>query len=394
MTQSFKQLLFLFGAASRGIEAKTDGELNISEIRRLALEQGIWTVIFPTLAKLYPEAEAYRMEFLHTVSQSVRQREFSLRTIEELNKNGISCMLLKGSVVASMYAEPELRTSGDTDILINSSDEKKAEKILEALGYKFEKRKKTDHHLKAYHPTGGLLEVHVELYSYHTRKILFNGLDMYKESPRKIKIGDTEVGTLGYNDTLVYLTAHYIKHLVNSGGGVRQMMDLLLYLEKYQNDIDFEVYNKLLTELKYDKLLDVIKTVGALYFGFDYPVSHKELAEQILTDSEEGGVFGYSTDKRIGFYYAYCEKRTEMSKLRYRIVKWFKAERTILNSIFLSQKDLIKLGYSYANHKILIPIGWIHHIFDVVFKKKQKPVSQNEAFSKRMEMMKKLGMIK
>ena len=45
------------------------------------------------------------------------------------------------------------------------------------------------------------------------------------------------VQTDSMKDTLMYLTAHYIKHLINSGGGVRKMMDLLLYIEKNKDKI-------------------------------------------------------------------------------------------------------------------------------------------------------------
>jgi len=393
MTNSFEQMLYLFGAASRGTEPKLADKLNIEEIRKYAQEQGIWTVIYTPLLAVCPEAVKYQSEFLQTISRCMTQKEFTLRVIQTLEKNGISCCMLKGAVVAELYAETDCRVSSDTDILIDPKDEKKLIAILKKLGYRVEERAENDHHVKAYHPVGGLLEAHVQLYSHTTQRILFNGLDMYKEPFSTVQISGIPIKTLGVNDNLMYLTAHYIKHLTNSGGGVRQMMDLLLYLEAYKDEIDFERYENLLKQLRYEKLIQVVKTIGAKYWGFDYPVVEEEMAEKILTDSEDGGIFGFSAENRGNFYDVYCSKRTDMSKYRYHLFKWTKSERTLLERIFLPKHILISCGYSYAKHKLLIPVAWVHHIIDVLQRRKSEKKVKNEPFEARMQMMRDLGMI-
>jgi len=393
MTKSFEQMLYLFGAASRGTEPKIAGKLNIEEIRKYAQEQGIWTVIYTLLFAICPEVIKYQNEFLQTISRCMTQKEFTLRVIQSLEKNGISCCMLKGAVVAELYTETDCRVSSDTDILINPEDEERLTAILQKLGYRVEKRAENDHHVKAYHPVGGLLEAHIQLYSHTTQRILFNGLDMYNEPFSTVQISGIPIKTLGVNDNLMYLTAHYIKHLTNSGGGVRQMMDLLLYLEAYKDEIDFERYENLLKQLRYEKLIQVVKTVGAKYWGFDYPIAEEELAEKVLKDSAEGGIFGFSTDTRFNFYDAYCSRRTDMSKYRYQLYKWSKSERSFFDKVFMPKKDLLDLGYTYAKNTILMPVAWVHHIIDVLRRRKSEKNVKNEPFEARMQMMRDLGMI-
>lgn len=395
MTNHFKNMLYLFGANATGCEVRTEGELNIEEIRRLSLEQGIWTLVYPELAKIC-DASRYQIGFFKAVSQGIARKEFNLKMIRKLEDEGIKCCILKGAAISGLYNDPECRISGDTDILINPEDEKRAKEVLKENGYNVQDRLKQSHHTQAVHPIGGLLEVHVALYSESRAKILFNGLDMYSEPWSKMEIDGYSYNILGINDGLMYLTAHYIKHLVNEGGGVRQMMDLLLYMEKYRDKIDFDRYNRLLKELKYDKLVEAIKTIGAKYFGMDFEIIREELADRLLSDSEIGGIFGFETNDRKNFYDAYCDRRTTMSRYKYKAFVWLKSEKNIFNKLFPPAVKLVNYhGYSYAKNKLLVPVAWLHRYFDIICgrRKKVENKSSTAAFRERMQLMQDLGMI-
>lgn len=400
MTNSFQSMLHLFGAGALGTEAAVEEQLNeeqlnIEKIRKLAIEQGLWTVIYGPLSKLY-DLSGYKGEVLAAVANAMRQREFTLGVIRQLEREGVECCLLKGIAVARVYAHPDCRISSDTDILIAPQNERKAEEILKKRGYSFEQRKANDHHLKAYHPIGGLLEVHIMLYSHTTEQVVFNGLKLYGEAYETITFDGNEYKVLGINDGLLYLTAHYIKHLINGGGGVRQMMDLLLYMDYYKDQINADKYFRILRELKYERLIRVIMSIGAEYFGFAYEKTDPELMQQILDDTEQGGIFGYSANDRQNFYQAYCSRRTCWSRARYKLFWWFKSETTIINKLFPSRKKMLERGYRYARYRILLPVAWIHRYFDIIARKAEPDTNQkalSEGFNKRMELMKKLDMI-
>lgn len=394
MTKNFENMLYLFGAGAVGATPQGIEKIDVEAIRNDAIDQGIWPLVYIALSKIC-DIKEYHPEFLSIISASMRRKEFTLRMIQKLENAGIECCILKGVVVAELYSEPECRISGDTDILIHPKDEKKVKKILEENSYILERRNKNNHHLKATHPIGGLLEVHVRLYSYTTEHILFNGLKMYGEPYHTIFINGEKFHTLGLNDHLMYLTAHYIKHLINRGGGVRQMMDLLLYMKKYENEIDFVKYEKLLKELKYDKLIDTVQSIGAKYFGFDYPILHEVLMEELLNDTEEGGIFGFSTVNRNNFHNEYCRKRTDMSQRMFTLYWWLKSERSIFNRVFPNRKQLIREGYACANHCILLPVAWILRIGGFLKKKKgaQGDLPDESGIEKRLALMRDFDMI-
>ena len=188
MTESFKNMLYLFGAGATGRDIKINGsELNTDEIRRLAIEQGVWTVVYEPLSRA-ANAEKYRMEFLSAVSKSIQSKNFTFGILQRLNEKGLKCCIIKGAAVATLYAAPDCRISSDTDILIDPADEQKILGFLAKNGYTVEKRKKNDHHAKAYHLVGGLLEIHVRLYSVPTEKLSLDGVTLYTEQWRKIEI--------------------------------------------------------------------------------------------------------------------------------------------------------------------------------------------------------------
>lgn len=393
MTTEFSDMLYLIGGKNPA--ERENRSYNVKKIKELADSQGIWTLVFPELEK-YTDLSEYEDDFVDMVAMDIQTRYFCLEIISDLNKAGLKACLLKGAAVAQTYPDPSNRISADTDILILPEQEAAIISFLKERGYNIEPRAKNDHHFKAYHPEYGLLEGHISLYSVPTAELLFDGKDMYFEPWAEIEIEGFTVPVLGLNDGLIYLTAHYIKHLVNEGGGVRQMLDLLYYMRFYADKLDFDRYTEKLRMLRYDKLVDVIRTVGAIYWGFDYPQREPILADKILTDSEEGGIFGFNTKERNGFYQMYCAKRCE-SAIKSKAVLLLNSERRIKHLFFPTQEILLRQKeYSYAKNKLLIPIAWVHRFIMNIIKRVRKitTIRETTPIDNRLNMMRELNMIK
>lgn len=391
MTQCFEDMIMLLGAAVHGTMLKPSHKYQVKKIKELACSQGVWPLIYPELNKVIGITDE-SVEFMSAIAKAIQRNAYNLDTIYELEQWNIEYCLLKGQAIASIYPHPDYRISGDTDILIKPKDEKKVLSILEKRGYRIEKRKKNDHHFKAWHSVGGLLEVHIRLLAITTKEILFGGLEPYHEQRRQITIYGKKIWTLGYNDGLMYLTAHYINHLICGGGGIRQILDLLLYMEKYESEIDMALYYKTMVELKYDRLIDTLKTIGSKYLGFSYPITDENLAEKLLSDCEEGGIFGFETDTRKGFYQAYCKRRPG-NHLQGKWILAVKSESTLLSKFFASPNVLKREGYSLAAYKLLVPYAWMHRAFDIMVRKRREKDKRKNNIEKRMKLMKEIHMI-
>lgn len=394
MTEAFKDMLYLLGGGVCGYDVSAEGA-DMEQVRRKAKEQGVWQMVYKAAAKT-ADVSRWKSEYLLTVGRSTAKTEFTIGMIKKLEDAGIRCCLLKGAAAARFYNVPDLRISADTDILIDPRDEKRIEKLLKDNGYTVTPRSRSGHHLSARHPVGGLLEAHVRAYSDLSAEIVFNGRVKYSTDYEKAVIYGKELHVMNPNDELTYLTAHYIKHLVNGGCGIRQILDILIYMDKNRANIDFDRYYTLMKELRYDKLIDIIKTIGAKYFRFDYPIKHKELAEKLLTDIENGGTFGFLADDRANFSELYCARRKSWSKKRTTLYMWFKSENTIFEKLFPNRNGMLIRGYAYAKSPLLLPIAWAHRFYDLRFHPDKNRSGANpdlEKTEKRLEMMREFGMI-
>lgn len=405
MSKHFINMLYLFGAAATGKDIDIKHCENLSKIRDLALSQEVWDVVYAGVrekvasGEINLPAEVYeRLEktFMSNVALNIRKVEFNLNTLRILQSKGIKCCVLKGITVARLYSMPETRISSDMDILIKSGDEEPTTEILQKLGYQCENRAKYDHHMKAYHKVGGLLEVHVALHSVPTNDIILEDKISYNED---FMLLDEGIYSLGINDGLIYLSAHLIKHLINDATGVRQMMDLLLYMKEYESQIDWDKYNFLMKKLGYDNLINVVKGIGVRFFGmeFDGAIIEGNGMEELLEDCEIGGVFGVTEADRKQFYHAFVQRRSGNNNISHSLYRLAKSEKSTLRMLFPTLADMKKRFSYVGKFSVLLPVGWIHRIVELVLKQMgiikeaEKNLTVNQ---RRMKMVEKLGMLK
>ncbi len=405
MSKDFINMMYLFGAAATGKDTDIKHCENLSKIRDYALSQEVWDVVYSGVrekiasGEITVPTEVYlRLEktFMSNVAMNIRRVEFNIETLRKLEESGIKSCVLKGITVARLYSMPEARISSDMDILIEENQEQRVFEILTELGYECENRAKHDHHMKARHKIGGLLEVHIALHSVPTNDIILDDEIRYNEEFRLV---DDGIYSLGVNDALIYLSAHLIKHLINDATGVRQMMDLLLYMKAYESELDWTRYNNLMEKLGYDTLINVVKGIGVRFFGMEFEgaITEGNGMEELLEDCEIGGVFGSAEEDRKQFYHLFVQRRSGNNNISHSLYRLAKSETNTIRMLFPSLSGM-KKRFSYVEKfPILLPFGWIHRIIELVLKQ-MGVIKQNEKISnvyqRRMKMVEKLGMLK
>ena len=85
MTQSFEIMLRMFGCGALGTEYRCEknNDIDADAVISLANSQGVWTVIYPVLSKIY-DVSSYRFRFLESVANYVRRNEFTLNIIKRI----------------------------------------------------------------------------------------------------------------------------------------------------------------------------------------------------------------------------------------------------------------------------------------------------------------------
>lgn len=418
MTQSFFDLIKLFACGAHGKEFVPDHKINADDMFKLGKKQGVWTVAFPLLKKLYEagyveatdeQMNAYEGLFFGIAMNAAQRSEVVYSAISGLEKQGIECCLLKGEVLAELYSDPSLRISSDTDVLIdiNKVSEQQVCKAMEDAGFESKYRPGTSHHAMCTHPVGGLVEFHLSLYDELFEDVWFNNMTVNEEPFRDfVTTGGHAYKTLGITDGAIFVSMHLIKHFLSEGVGVRQLMDTLMYFKSYKNEINWQRYNDLMHELKFEKFISLCCHMGEKYLMFDegefdflkIAKFDESAAEKLFEDMEAGGKFGHDEQWRKDFYKKYTELRFSRYKdgdyneymKNWIHEKWYKR-------LFPPAKAIWN-RYTYLKKcKFLLPVAWVQHLFDFTKRKAvvdTEKVQMSDGVAKeRLELINKLDMI-
>lgn len=381
VTNEFKALMRLVGAAARGkTVSELSDELDWGKIERLANEQAVQTLLGYGL-HLSP-ALACPEELRKRLVGQMRQLAFSnnawkvsiLRLIQQMNEAGIPALLIKGYAVADCYAVPDCRMSGDTDLLIEPKNEKRACVFMKANGFAVERRWTNGHHDVCRHPQLGCVELHVMLYDEIVEDVWFgrmDGREFVCESAIEVATQDGSYRTLGYTDHMIFLMLHLIKHFILTGMSLRMMLDVALFFSHHAERIDSARFWKTMESLKYGTIAQSILWAMVRYCGIDV-TSIPGLCEacpkqvgMILDDLENGGWLGKIDEKaREEGWYEYNRQllMKNRSKAQYLLFMLRWKIGAYLKALFPSRKTLAIRYPCVQKSALLIPLVWLHRL--------------------------------
>lgn len=310
----------------------------------------------------------------------------------------IPFVVLKGLVIRDLYPRSEFRTMSDADFLIKEEHIELAQAILKQFGYNEEER--SYKHIQYTHEKQLSVELHTKLldeqFSVKTEKW---EKDLW-ESITPVKINGVSMMTLSPQDHLLFLCFHMIVHFMLSGFGLRQLCDLVVFIEKNQDQIDWAVFIKSTKELVIYDFVSVMFSVCERIFGSKMPdlisdhIENEHNLNLIINDIYTGGVFGYSESSHIvsGILANYIGNNKTIPNKFIRI----------LNLIFPSFRIMRNKYKFVANYPILIPLAWIHRFIynlfrkDKLFKKKSEYIAffrSHSTFEERYKLYHWLGLL-
>ncbi len=314
MNTQFKNLLVLLGNSMHPCFLQELEEPDWAEIMNQASYHRILPLVTEAALRYdsfraFTDKDFYIQESVRLTVEQYKKTEDFCRVYKELTKENIFPVVVKGIVCRSLYGElSEHRTSGDEDILIEKKDFKRLDEILRSLGYLPDDRYYTEKTERAvleipytaskgesrievhFTPLGRSNEMLVRMNSYFSRA----HTDFREEVVNTIAFR-----TFNHTDHFLFLIFHALKHFIFSGVGIRQVLDILLYAEKYENDINYEYIEKVLEEFNLSGFFGDIIAVGNEYLGFElnseYAPRYKEL---LLKDIADSGIYGKATPSR------------------------------------------------------------------------------------------------
>ena len=327
-----------------------------TEVLREANEQAVLTLLNVTKEN----SPDFFLIYAQTLVNNVRNDYEHSEIHRLMMRAGIPYVILKGSASASYYPEPMLRTMGDVDILIASSNLPKADAILRENG--FEPVEKNEH--------GIHLEYHRKLYG------VTSIWEMHWSAPGipKGKIGEQIQGYLSdiitsaerhnvaegeymlpspFHHGLVMLL-HVAGHLINTGVGLRHLCDWAVFVAKFSDDefcVLFEEKLRAIGMWRFAQLLTQL-SIKYLRCPMNEWCGHADdvYLETLMSDIMNGGNFGVKDSNRIN-----------QAKLITDSGKGKVDDTGLLKQLFLTMNEKARCGMPItAKLPLLIPIGWLY----------------------------------
>ena len=350
--------------------------------------------------------ELWKRQAVTVVMSQASHTEQFLNLYKEICEENIDCMVVKGIVCRQLYHNPDYRRSKDEDLYVKESDYIKCHKYLIKKGFKSDCADNdiTEKDLKNIHViaytdemTGLQIELHRTLFEEYSDA--YGYIDRYFkdlfEKNKCIEISGTKVKTLQSTDNLFYLICHAYKHFIISGFGIRQLCDILLFAEKYGDEIDWQYIRKLTEEIKAEIFLANLWDIGERWLGFSKEKAGignsfddiKADSENLLEDLLDAGVFGKTSDGRI-----YSNGMT-LNAVANRESGHRKTP--VVFSALFPDYGVMKRKYRILNKfPVLLPALWIYRIVMYAFQKKNSKSYDAVAIGKhRVGLMEQYGII-
>ena len=285
------------------------------ELYTLARQQAIVGVLSIAIESLPNEKRPSREIILKWIvaTEQIKQlnqhlNKTSQKVELQFKDNNFQCCILKGQGIAQLYPNPELRTSGDIDIWINSS----RKKIISFIGNLSKSHHVVYHHIDGLKIDGinidGLKIDGIKIETHFTPSFMADpfanirlqkwiketSTEQFNNIINICGVGQIHTPTLAFNR--VFILHHIYRHLFYEGIGLRQMMDFYYVLKQgFTNEEQEET-------LRIYKKLNLINFAGAtIYvlheiFGLEemfYIVSpNVKYGKVLLSEILLGGNFG------------------------------------------------------------------------------------------------------
>lgn len=212
--------------------------ITVEELLDIAHRNHMDYLLLGALLKTEGLSEEYKGIMRSRVMKSLMRTMAQVTELKGLEKSfeesGVKNQFMKGARMKFLYPAPEMREMSDLDVLIDGDCMKKAAQLLEEKGYSLSQAIK--HHDIYVKKPFMVVEAHRALYD----KTVDNGQYKYFSNFSRAVLREGMKYTYDFNteDFYIYMMAHMAKHFYARGCGIRNLVDIYVYREKYKAVMD------------------------------------------------------------------------------------------------------------------------------------------------------------
>lgn len=325
------------------------------EFSRLVFSNGFVPLIYERLKKTegVPENVLKRFSLMYEkeIRKSLLQDIYGEKILERFEKEGINCMPLKGMILKHLYPEFHMRSMSDMDILIDVSKLKETRKIMPDLG--FEVYRYDEHH-DIYRFSNC---VNVELH-----KLLIVGeMENYFQigfERAHLKEGYKHIYELSLEDFYIHALGHMAYHFAHGGVGIRLVLDIRVYLDKYGDQMDREYIKQELEKAGLYAFACHAEKLADIWFG---DAESNEFYDELGMYIVKSGYLGSQKHKEI------LEVVKQEGEKSGNKSKW----KAVFVALFLPYRQMAFLYPILKKIPILLPFAWVYRWIEVLITRKE-----------------------
>lgn len=348
--------LALIKSGLYGSEEKISPNLNWQQIFKIGQRHQIIPLLYYGIvnSKANVPSDIKNNFYNATVSAVLtdQNQQSALKQIfNAFEENNISYLPLKGTVLKQFYAKPELRTMGDSDILIKAEEYNKIKDILKKFG--FIEITESNHEFVWNKPKVLYLELHKKLIPSYNKDYY----EYYKNEWAFAKPAQKSRFTLTNEDLFIYLFTHFSKHYRDGGIGLKHAIDLYVFY-KAKPDLN---KNYLKNELNKLNLFTFFKNVSDMLFCWFENKPLSELTDFLTDKIFKSGAYGtksahiVATEAKNAKFKNNKNNNGNKNKKSNKSIKFFK----LLRVIFLPYGNMAQKYTILKKLPVLLPFMWV-----------------------------------
>lgn len=242
----------------------------------LAQEHAVLSLLYPLLEQeeKIPEslAACIRSESIRTVQQNYRLMFLSHYLAEQIEKRGAAVAVIKGVIASDGYPVPELRKSGDVDILLfDKKALEEAERVMEETGFEKSGQQHSAHHHTWRTPEGIDIELHVMLAEpfddRSVNAVMEQQMDRMSARICRKSVMGLEFPVLADGDHAYYLLIHMLHHFLRAGFGLKLLCDWTVFWNLPRQEDEVRRYVEQVAETGLTGFSEMVTCLCTDYLG-------------------------------------------------------------------------------------------------------------------------------
>ena len=286
----------------------------------IAKSQAVIALIYEELLQTYlldknvntinmPEniEKQWEIKSRQTVQQSYRLLFLTRYLVRNLEAAGIKVVVLKGAGIAACYPVPELRKSGDIDLLlVDKNQVDKADKVLKQLGIRKNKNQLANHHIVYDIEDNIELELHTTFAEPFTDKYTNNYMEKVYEHIKnhmtECEVMEVQLPVMSDGYQAFQLLLHMLQHFLREGFGIKLLADWVVFWNHGVSETEKRIYIKHIENCGLSKFSEMVTGICYHYLGLqDCGIKYapKQNCEIFLREILEAGEFGRNDNERM-----------------------------------------------------------------------------------------------